>query len=210
MCGVTLPLRFGQSSSSSDLNDVKDLRKLIEHLVPARSDPRFKFMTTGIGPLAIRDPPRPQDFLQYLAANVLGERNILVDCRLSKGKYLAAVALYNGGDEPPSQRDVTQTVKKQEYLDRIRVTGGVQSAVYKVPSGGDSTSATSVINSTTIKSMFQRLVARFSAIYRRRAFTHLYTGTRKMTVDNFEEAQRNVRDLITEYSDIERESWPFS
>merc|ERR1712154_150643 len=61
-------------------------------------------------------------------------------------------------------------------------------------------SATFVANTTAIKGVFQRISAQFAKMYKRKAFLHWYKGE-GMDEMEFQEADKNVRDLITEYQD---------
>merc|ERR1711893_386670 len=66
--------------------------------------------------------------------------------------------------------------------------------------GGTEMSATFVANTTAIKGVFQRISAQFAKMYKRKAFLHWYKGE-GMDEMEFQEADKNVRDLITEYQD---------
>merc|ERR1712178_323621 len=61
-------------------------------------------------------------------------------------------------------------------------------------------SATVVVNTTALKAIFQRLATQFGALFKRKAFLHWYKGE-GMDEMEFQEADKNVRDLITEYQD---------
>merc|ERR1712056_71507 len=61
-------------------------------------------------------------------------------------------------------------------------------------------STTFIANTTALKGIFQRLATQFGAMYRRKAFLHWYKGE-GMDEMEFQEADKNVRDLITEYQD---------
>merc|ERR1712115_421144 len=61
-------------------------------------------------------------------------------------------------------------------------------------------SGTFVANTTAIKGVFQRISAQFAKMYKRKAFLHWYKGE-GMDEMEFQEADKNVRDLITEYQD---------
>merc|ERR1711978_810509 len=61
-------------------------------------------------------------------------------------------------------------------------------------------SSTFVANTTALKGIFQRLATQFGAMYRRKAFLHWYKGE-GMDEMEFQEADKNVRDLITEHQD---------
>merc|ERR1711953_927314 len=61
-------------------------------------------------------------------------------------------------------------------------------------------SATAVVNTTSLKAIFQRLATQFGALFKRKAFLHWYKGEGVDEME-FQEADKNVRDLITEYQD---------
>merc|ERR1712007_74679 len=69
-----------------------------------------------------------------------------------------------------------------------------------VPPEGSEISGTFVANTTAIKGVFQRISAQFAKMYKRKAFLHWYKGE-GMDEMEFQEADKNVRDLITEYQD---------
>ena len=51
-----------------------------------------------------------------------------------------------------------------------------------------------------LSGVFQRISAQFAKMYKRKAFLHWYKGE-GMDEMEFQEADKNVRDLITEYQD---------
>ena len=59
-------------------------------------------------------------------------------------------------------------------------------------------SATFIGNTTAIQSVFRRIADRFSAMFRRKAFLHWYTGE-GMDEMEFTEAESNMNDLVSEY-----------
>lgn len=59
-------------------------------------------------------------------------------------------------------------------------------------------SATFIGNSTSIQEIFRRLGDQFSAMFRRKAFLHWYTGE-GMDEMEFTEAESNMNDLVSEY-----------
>merc|ERR1719177_62144 len=61
-------------------------------------------------------------------------------------------------------------------------------------------SCTFVANTTALKGIFQRLATQFGSMYKRKEFLHWYKGE-GMDEMEFQEADKNVRDLITEYQD---------
>ncbi|KAH8307526.1 hypothetical protein KR018_002965, partial [Drosophila ironensis] len=53
-------------------------------------------------------------------------------------------------------------------------------------------------NSTAIQEIFKRISEQFTAMFRRKAFLHWYTGE-GMDEMEFTEAESNMNDLISEY-----------
>lgn len=60
-------------------------------------------------------------------------------------------------------------------------------------------SATFIGNSTCIQELFKRIGDQFSAMFRRKAFLHWYTGE-GMDELEFTEAESNLQDLVSECS----------
>merc|ERR1712060_300857 len=80
------------------------------------------------------------------------------------------------------------------------IPNNIKSSIISVPPEGTPMSDTFVANTTAIKGVFQRISAQFAKMYRRKAFLHWYKGE-GMDEMEFQEADKNVRDLITEYQD---------
>merc|ERR1711978_710784 len=80
------------------------------------------------------------------------------------------------------------------------IPNNIKSSVITVPPEGSEISGTFVANTTAIKGVFQRISAQFAKRYKRKAFLHWYKGE-GMDEMEFQEADKNVRDLITEYQD---------
>merc|ERR1719402_1209904 len=58
--------------------------------------------------------------------------------------------------------------------------------------------ATFIGNSTAIQDIFKRISEQFTAMFRRKAFLHWYTGE-GMDEMEFTEAESNMNDLVSEY-----------
>merc|ERR1712244_106293 len=80
------------------------------------------------------------------------------------------------------------------------IPNNIKSSIIAVPPEGVGMSGTFVANTTAIKGVFQRISAQFAKMYKRKAFLHWYKGE-GMDEMEFQEADKNVRDLITEYQD---------
>merc|ERR1711978_744698 len=96
--------------------------------------------------------------------------------------------------------EVAKIQQKMAYDFVTWIPNNIKSAIINVPPEGTPMSATFVANTTAIKGVFQRISAQFAKMYKRKAFLHWYKGE-GMDEMEFQEADKNVRDLITEYQD---------
>jgi len=78
------------------------------------------------------------------------------------------------------------------------IPDNVSVSLCSVPPVGQARSATCLSNSTSIQEVFNRTLAQFSAMYKRRAYIHWYLGE-GMDEMEFAEAESNTLDLIAEY-----------
>jgi tubulin beta len=66
-------------------------------------------------------------------------------------------------------------------------------------------SSTFIGNSTAIQEIFRRISEQFTAMFRRKAFLHWYTGE-GMDEMEFTEAEANMNDLVSEYQQYQEAS----
>ena len=76
----------------------------------------------------------------------------------------------------------------------------IKSSTITVPPEDTPMSGIFVANNTALKAVFQRISAQFAKLYKRKAFLHWYKGE-GMDEMEFQEADKNLRDLVTEYQD---------
>jgi len=192
MAGVTASLRF-----PGRLNG--DLRKLGVNLVPF---PRLHFFLIAQAPLQSKDNSA------YLLVNVqeltnqcFSPRNFFANVKADDGKYMTASLLFRG---PMSTQEVDAVVEKRQSSnsdDFVEwIPNNMKTSVVMVSPKDAKQSCTFVANTTALKGIFQRLATQFGAMYKRKAFLHWYKGE-GMDEMEFQEADKNVRDLITEYQD---------
>merc|ERR1712228_107082 len=82
------------------------------------------------------------------------------------------------------------------------IPNNIKSSLINIPPNQCAMSGTFVANTTAIKGVFQIISAQFAKMYQRKAFLHWYSGE-GMDETEFQEADKNVRDLITELQDKE-------
>ncbi|KAL1417990.1 hypothetical protein MTO96_005977 [Rhipicephalus appendiculatus] len=187
MSGVTTCLRFpGQLNA--------DLRKLAVNMVPF---PRLHFFMPGFAP-----PHRPR-----LAAVPCPHRTRADPTDVRRQEH-------DGGMRPEardatsrwrpifrgrmSMREVDEQMlnvqnKNSSYFVEW-IPNNVKTAVCDIPPRGLKMSATFIGNSTAIQELFKRISEQFTAMFRRKAFLHWYTGE-GMDEMEFTEAESNMNDL---------------
>merc|ERR1712203_663557 len=109
-------------------------------------------------------------------------------CRSVQGKDV---------DEGGGRADVDIQNKNSSYFVEW-IPNNVKTAVCDIPPRGLKMAATFVGNSTAIQELFKRISEQFTAMFRRKAFLHWYTGE-GMDEMEFTEAESNMNDLVSEY-----------
>jgi len=191
-CGITSSLRF-----PGKLNG--DLRKLGVNLVPF---PRLHFFLCSQAPLQSKDAKNKTTVnVKELTNQAFSERNFFSNVKSADGKYLASSFTFRGDISSQTideEMEKLNTGRTDDFVDWI--PNNIKSGIVNTPPQTSMTSCTFVANTTALKGIFQRLATQFGAMYRRKAFLHWYKGE-GMDEMEFQEADKNVRDLITEYQD---------
>merc|ERR1711983_110700 len=192
MSGITASLRF-----SGKLNG--DLRKMGVNLVPF---PRLHFFLLAQSPLFAPDQSgKVKLTVQEITDQMWSSRNFLSNVKSEDGKYLTASCAYRGNIPSATVDDETAKIQAKMQDDFVQwIPNNIKTSIIDVPPEGTSKSGTFVANTTAIKGVFQRISAQFAKMYKRKAFLHWYKGE-GMGEMEFQEADKNVRDLITEYQD---------
>merc|ERR1712039_929518 len=203
MSGITASLRF-----SGKLNG--DLRKMGVNLVPF---PRLHFFLLAQAPLFAKDSlnydgkdkgslgSKVKLNVQELTDQMFSSRNFLSNVKAEDGKYLTASCGYRGNIATSEVDDEIAKINAKMGDDFVTwIPNNIKSAIINVSPEGVEMAATFVANTTAIKGVFQRISAQFAKMYKRKAFLHWYKGE-GMDEMEFQEADKNVRDLITEYQD---------
>ncbi|KAI0709936.1 beta-tubulin 2 [Earliella scabrosa] len=190
MCGVSTSLRF-----PGQLNG--DLRKLAMNLIPF---PRLHFLMPSYAPLF---DPKAKAFHRWNTkdlTNALFDRaNLLVACDPRFGRYLTAATIFRGKvASQEAEQSVLDLQRKNSSQFVEWIPDNVSVSLCSVPPVGHSQAATCLANSTAVQELFKRTLDQFSAMYKRRAFLHWYTGEGMDSME-FSEAESNTQDLIAEY-----------
>merc|ERR1712224_804992 len=139
--------------------------------------------------------------VQELTDQMWSSRNFLANVKSEDGKYLTASCAYRGNIASNTVDDEVAKIQAKMADDFVSwIPNNIKSSIINVPPQGTAKSGTFVANTTAIKGVFQRISAQFAKMYKRKAFLHWYKGE-GMDEMEFQEADKNVRDLITEYQD---------
>jgi tubulin beta len=190
MSGITCCLRFpGQLNS--------DLRKIAVNLIPF---PRLHFFMIGYAPLTSRAATEYRKLsVAELTQQMFDARNMMCASDPRHGRYLTASAMFRGKmstKEVDEQMLNIQNRNSNYFVEWI--PNNIKSSVCDIPPRGLEMSTTFLGNSTAIQDMFKRVAEQFTAMFRRKAFLHWYTGE-GMDDMEFTEAESNMNDLVSEY-----------
>ncbi|NXA68956.1 TBB3 protein, partial [Mohoua ochrocephala] len=188
--GVTTSLRFpGQLNA--------DLRKLAVNMVPF---PRLHFFMPGFAPLTSRGSQQYRALtVPELTQQMFDSKNMMAACDPRHGRYLTVAAIFRGRmsmKEVDEQMLAIQSKNSSYFVEWI--PNNVKVAVCDIPPRGLKMSSTFIGNSTAIQELFKRISEQFTAMFRRKAFLHWYTGE-GMDEMEFTEAESNMNDLVSEY-----------
>ncbi|CAN1226833.1 Tubulin beta chain (Fragment) [Linum grandiflorum] len=126
-------------------------------------------------------------------------KNMMCAADPRHGRYLTASAMFRGKmstKEVDEQMINVQNKNSSYFVEWI--PNNVKSSVCDIPPKGLKMASTFIGNSTSIQEMFRRVSEQFTAMFRRKAFLHWYTGE-GMDEMEFTEAESNMNDLVAEY-----------
>lgn len=134
-----------------------------------------------------------------LTVQLFDAKNMMCAVDPHRGKYLTAAVIFRGR---MSMREVDEQMlnvqnRNSPYFVEW-IPNNVKTAVCDIPPRGLRMSGTFIGNSTAIQGLFKRVQEQYSAMFRRKAFLHWYTGE-GMDELEFTEAEANLMDLVSEY-----------
>ncbi|KAF7539738.1 beta-tubulin [Cylindrodendrum hubeiense] len=190
MSGVTTCLRFpGQLNS--------DLRKLAVNMVPF---PRLHFFMVGFAPLTSRGAHSFRAVsVPELTQQMFDPKNMMAASDFRNGRYLTCSTIFRGKVAMKEVEDQMRNIQNKNSSYFVEwIPNNIQTALCAIPPRGLSMSSTFIGNSTSIQELFKRVGEQFTAMFRRKAFLHWYTGE-GMDEMEFTEAESNMNDLVSEY-----------
>lgn len=138
-----------------------------------------------------------------LTQQIFDPKNMMTGSDFRNGRYLTCSAIFRGKVAMKEVEDQMRNVQNRNSSYFVEwIPNNVQTALCSIPPRGLKMSATFVGNSTAIQDIFKRIGDQFSAMFRRKAFLHWYTGE-GMDEMEFTEAESNMNDLISEYQEYQ-------
>ncbi|XP_062333511.1 beta-tubulin family protein isoform X3 [Osmerus eperlanus] len=154
----------------------------------------------GFAPLTSRGSQQYRALtVPELTQQMFDAKNMMAACDPRHGRYLTVAAIFRGRmsmKEVDEQMLNVQNKNSSYFVEWI--PNNVKTAVCDIPPRGLKMAATFIGNSTAIQELFKRISEQFTAMFRRKAFLHWYTGE-GMDEMEFTEAESNMNDLVSEY-----------
>ena len=193
LSGITCSLRFPGNLNS-------DMRKLAMNL---QLFPRLHFYVPGLAPFTSLNSQHYQPLtVPELYQASYNAQNMLCSIDPRHGRYLTLCLTFRGLH---SLKEIDEQVVNVSNRNSSYFVEWVPCNIKYmncdiVPEKGELKlpSVTSIASTTAIQNMFVRLGEQFSNLYHRRAYVHWYRGE-GMDEYEFEEAESNMNDLVSEY-----------
>lgn len=162
--------------------------------------PRLHFFMPGFAPLVSRGGRSYRaTTVPELTVQLFDAKNMMCAIDPQRGKYLTVAIIFRGRmsmKEVDEQMLNVQNRNSRYFVEWI--PNNVKTAVCDIPPRGLRMSGTFIGNTTAIQGLFKRVQEQFSAMFRRKAFLHWYTGEGMEEIE-FTEAESNMMDLVSEY-----------
>ena len=112
-----------------------------------------------------------------LTQQMFDAKNMMAACDPRHGRYLTVAAIFRGRmsmKEVDEQMLNIQNKNSSYFVEWI--PNNVKTAVCDIPPRGLKMASTFIGNSTAVQEIFKRVSEQFTAMFRRKAFLHWYTG----------------------------------
>lgn len=169
--------------------------------------PKLHFFVPGFVPLAARSvQPYTNVTVDAITSQMLanGPSVLMASVNKVQGKYLSAAALFRGCNV--GQLNVDELLCRFESKNASQFAPWMpyhfMKGICVTPPRGLRMSATFLANHTSSTAIFNRILERYSKIFKKKAFLHWYTGE-GLSLDEFKQAEEKVRGLVKLYKNAE-------
>ncbi len=146
--------------------------------------PRLHFFMPGFAPLTSRGSQQYRALtVPELTQQMFDAKNMMAACDPRHGRYLTVAAIFRGRmsmKEVDEQMLNVQNKNSSYFVEWI--PNNVKTAVCDIPPKGLQMAATFIGNSTSIQSVFQRIIEQFDKMFSRKAFIHFYLQEGKINL----------------------------
>merc|ERR1711920_94979 len=163
-----------------------DLRKMAVNMVPF---PRLHFFMVGFAPLTSRGSQQYRSLtVPELTQQMFDAKNMMAAADPRRGRMSTK--------EVDEQMLNVQNKNSSYFVEWI--PNNLKCAICDIPPKGLKMSVGFMGNSTCMQEVMKRVAEQFTAMFRRKAFLHWYTGEGVDEME-FTEAESNMNDLVSEY-----------
>ena len=140
--------------------------------------PRLHFFMPGFAPLTSRGAQKYRAMtVGELTQQMFDSKNMMAACDPRHGRYLTVSCIFRGKMSMKEVDDHMLHVQNRNSAYFVEwIPNNVKTAVCDIPPPGMRMSGTFVGNTTAIQELFKRINEQFTAMFRRKAFLHWYTG----------------------------------
>merc|ERR1711918_327321 len=134
-----------------------------------------------------------------LTQQMFDAKNMMCASDPRQGRYLTCASLFRGRmstKEVDEQMLNVQNKNSSYFVEWI--PNNMKCSICDIPPKGLKMSVGFLGNSTCMQEVMKRVAEQFTAMFRRKAFLHWYTGE-GMDEMEFTEAEPNMNDLVSEY-----------
>ena len=155
---------------------------------------------TGFAPLTARGSQQYRAVtVPELTQQMFDAKNMMAASDPRHGRYLTVASIFRGRVSMKEVEEQMQNVQNKNSAYFVEwIPNNVLTAQCDIPPRGQKMAVTFLGNSTAIQELFKRVGEQFTAMFRRKAFLHWYTGE-GMDEMEFTEAESNMNDLVSEY-----------
>nr|BAN19870.1 gamma-tubulin [Trichonympha agilis] len=196
MAATTATLRFPSYSNN-------DLISLLAPLIPI---PQCHFLMTGYTPISLETSKQVRTSVIDVMTRLLDPKNIMVSSEIQNGMFMSILNIIQGKVDPTEIHRGLRQVRENRSL-RFTPWGpaSLQLALSRSSPFLESPNRVSglmLANHTSIRHLFNRIIADFTKIYSKKAYMQNFQidGIE----DEFRDSFTTVKNLIKEYEEAER------
>lgn len=175
------------------------MRRLAINLI---SFPRLKYMTVSKAPLFVSGQGAKYKYtIQELTDQIWSKRNMYANIIPEDGKYFAMCAPYRGSLATAEFDDENAKIAQKMSDDFITwIPNNLKPCICNIPTPYTSMTCALIANTTAIKAIFQKISEQYGKLYEKKTFLDQYKSE-GLDESEMNEADKNLKDLITEYQD---------